>query len=72
MGKSWRVLDYRESITGIGVVWPVYESHGQCGCGRCEMGGPIAFFVDRYDAEMFVADKEYRRDIREHGAAVVQ
>jgi hypothetical protein len=29
---------------------PVWESHGICGCGKCELKGVIAWFTDRKTA----------------------
>lgn len=54
---QFRIKDCRESITAIGVVWPVEEISGRCGCGAAEMASEIAFFVDRSDAEDFVKSK---------------
>ncbi len=59
--RTYRVLDCRESITGIGVVWPVerLENHGRCGCGEIEMKDRrlVAFFADRNDADKYVSGK---------------
>jgi hypothetical protein len=56
---QYRVGECRQSITGIGVVWPVLELHGRCGCGATEMTNEIAFFVNRADAESFVHVKPH-------------
>jgi hypothetical protein len=59
--KTYKILDCRESITGIGVVWPVesFESHGPCGCGAVELASRylVAFFTDHNDAVEYVARK---------------
>lgn len=59
--KTYRVLECRESITGIGVVWPVeeHENLGPCGCGVVQLQNTllVAFFTDRKDAENYVAEK---------------
>lgn len=53
----YSVSNCRESITGIGVVWPVKKVYGSCGCGAVEMSNLVAFFVDREDAEEFAKQK---------------
>lgn len=50
----YRVGEFRQSIPAIGVVWPVEEVHGRCGCGEVEMKSSIAFFTSRTDAGHFV------------------
>lgn len=57
-GPKFTIGDCRESITGIGVVWPVKRLDGRCGCGAVEMGEYVAFFVSREDAESFIRLKE--------------
>lgn len=47
---------FRES-RDIGVLWPVFKSHGKCGCGECEMTSIIAFFVNRKDAEAWIVQQ---------------
>ena len=49
-----RIGECRQSITSIGVVWPVELVTGRCGCGQVEMFSPVAFFVNRDDAEKFI------------------
>jgi hypothetical protein len=51
------IRDCRESVPGIGVVWPVVKVEGKCGCGAVEMASEVAFFIHRKDAEKFVLDK---------------
>jgi hypothetical protein len=57
--NTYRLAECRESITSIGVVWPVemYVNNGRCGCGAHELAGwvPVAFFTDRGDAMEWVA-----------------
>ena len=50
---TFRIAECRSSIRGIGVVWPVEEVHGLCGCGHTEMKSEIAFFRRRCDADTF-------------------
>ncbi len=41
------------SLTELGVLWPVVESHGKCGCGAVEMKSTIAYFVSKDLAVLF-------------------
>lgn len=51
---TYQISECRESITGIGVVWTVYQINGRCGCGAVEMKAPVAFFVNKLDAEAWI------------------
>lgn len=43
------------SVTGFGVLWPVCQFHGRCGCGEVEMSRVVGYFTSRNDAEAFVS-----------------
>jgi hypothetical protein len=57
--RRFKVGDCRES-RDIGVVWPVLEDHGKCGCGACDLVSPVAFFVDRRDADRWASERNTR------------
>lgn len=42
------------SVLEFGVLWPVIESHGKCGCGAVEMKATIAYFTSKDGAEFYV------------------
>jgi hypothetical protein len=49
-----RIGECRQSITAIGIVWPVQLVKGHCGCGEALMFKDVAFFPDRADAVDFI------------------
>jgi hypothetical protein len=61
---KYKVLDARESRDS-GVVWPVKEVIGRCGCGASELGNYVAFFVRQEDAQLFADLKNQLYEVRE-------
>jgi hypothetical protein len=47
------------SISGFGVLWPVVQHHGQCGCGQVEMKRTVGYFCSHADAEAYVSMATY-------------
>lgn len=42
------------SLTEIGVLWPVIEDHGKCGCGTVDLVSTVAYMDSRERAEQYV------------------
>ena len=51
---EFRMREYGESITGLGVVWIVEEFHGSCGCGQTELTSVAGYFPSRFHAKAFI------------------
>jgi hypothetical protein len=54
---TYKLGECRKSFTGVGVLWPVLEVRGKCGCGSVEMSNAIAYFAEKSDAELFIEVK---------------
>lgn len=50
---EYRVREYGEFVTGIGIAYIVDEHHGRCNCGCVEMSTPIGYFPSRHHAKGF-------------------
>lgn len=53
------------SMTDLGVLWPVVQHHGKCGCGSVEMKRTIGYFTSRQDAEEYVSMAAHRDEMME-------
>lgn len=53
-------VDIGMSTSNFGVLWPVVQGHGPCGCGQIHsMERVVGYFTSRQDAEAFVSMATY-------------